>query len=109
MPSLSIVVPAYNEAANVVPAIEEIAAVAQSLKVDYEIILVNDGSRDATGEVLILLQSNKERAQSHCLSVVEAGRVGHPLAMREEHYDILVCRGLRTPLRQVWPTLKKWR
>ena len=51
MPSLSIVVPAYNEAANVVPAIEEIAAVVQSLKVDYEIILVNDGSRDATGEL----------------------------------------------------------
>jgi glycosyltransferase involved in cell wall biosynthesis len=51
MPSLSIVVPAYNEAANVVPAIEEIAQVAQSLKVDYEIILVNDGSRDSTGEV----------------------------------------------------------
>lgn len=51
MPSLSIVVPAYNEAANVVPAIEEIAAVAQSLNIDYEIILVNDGSRDATGEL----------------------------------------------------------
>lgn len=67
------------------------------------------GPRDATGEVLILLQSNKERAQTHCLSVAEAGRVGHPLAMREEHYTILVCRGLRAPLRQVWPTLKKWR
>jgi glycosyltransferase involved in cell wall biosynthesis len=49
MPSLSIVIPAYNEADNVVPAVEEIASVAQSLKVDYEIILVNDGSRDATG------------------------------------------------------------
>ena len=51
MPSLSIVIPAYNEAANVVPAIEDIAQVAQDLKVDYEIILVNDGSRDATGEL----------------------------------------------------------
>lgn len=51
MPSLSIVVPAYNEAANVVPAIEEISKVAQTLNTDYEIILVNDGSRDATGEL----------------------------------------------------------
>lgn len=51
MPSLSIVVPAYNEAANVVPAIEEISKVAQTLNIDYEIILVNDGSRDATGEL----------------------------------------------------------
>ena len=51
MPSLAIVVPAYNEAANVVPAIEEISKVAQTLNLDYEIILVNDGSRDATGEL----------------------------------------------------------
>jgi glycosyltransferase involved in cell wall biosynthesis len=51
MPSLSIVVPAYNEAANIVPAIEEISNVAQTLNTDYEIILVNDGSRDATGEL----------------------------------------------------------
>lgn len=51
MPSLSIVVPAYNEAANVVPAIEEISKVAQTLNMEYEIILVNDGSRDATGEL----------------------------------------------------------
>lgn len=51
MPSLAIVVPAYNEAANVVPAIEEISKVAQTLNVEYEIILVNDGSRDTTGEL----------------------------------------------------------
>lgn len=51
MPSLSIVIPAYNEAANVVAAVEEISEVAQTLGLDYEIILVNDGSRDGTGDV----------------------------------------------------------
>ena len=49
--SLSIVIPAYNEEANVVGAVEEVSRVAQTLNVDYEIILVNDGSRDRTGEV----------------------------------------------------------
>ena len=51
MPSLSIVLPAYNEEANVVAAVEEVSHVAQKLNVDYEIILVNDGSRDRTGEL----------------------------------------------------------
>jgi glycosyltransferase involved in cell wall biosynthesis len=51
MPSLSIVMPAYNEEPNVVAAVTEVARVAQTLHLDYEIILVNDGSRDRTGEV----------------------------------------------------------
>jgi glycosyltransferase involved in cell wall biosynthesis len=51
MTSLSIVLPAYNEAANVAAAVEEVSAVAQTLGMDYEIILVNDGSRDRTGEI----------------------------------------------------------
>jgi len=49
--SLSIVVPAYNEEENVEQAIQRISAVAQTLGIDYEIILVNDGSRDRTGEI----------------------------------------------------------
>ncbi len=51
MPSLSIVIPAYNEEANIVAAVEEVSRVAQTLNLDYEIILVNDGSRDRTGEM----------------------------------------------------------
>ena len=51
MLSLSIILPAYNEAANVVAAVEEVSQVAQALNIDYEIILVNDGSRDRTGEL----------------------------------------------------------
>ncbi|RLC99870.1 MAG: glycosyltransferase family 2 protein [Chloroflexi bacterium] len=51
MLSLSIVLPAYNEEANVARAVEQVSAVAQQLGVDYEIILVNDGSADRTGEI----------------------------------------------------------
>ena len=51
MPSLSIVLPAYNEEANVESAVEQVSAVAQRLGMDYEIILVNDGSADRTGEI----------------------------------------------------------
>ncbi len=51
MSSLSVVLPAYNEEANVESAVEQVSAVAQQLGMDYEIILVNDGSADRTGEI----------------------------------------------------------
>jgi glycosyltransferase involved in cell wall biosynthesis len=51
MTSLSIILPAYNEEANVVAAVEEVSRVAQTLGLKYELILVNDGSRDRTGEI----------------------------------------------------------
>lgn len=49
MDSLSIVIPAYNEAANIVGVLQTISAVAKKWNMDYEIILVNDGSQDRTG------------------------------------------------------------
>ncbi len=51
MSSLSIVLPAYNEEKNAENAVKEVSAVAQGLGMDYEIILVNDGSADRTGEI----------------------------------------------------------
>jgi glycosyltransferase involved in cell wall biosynthesis len=51
MPKLSIVLPAYNEEENAARAVEEVSAVAQALGLEHEIILVNDGSRDHTGEI----------------------------------------------------------
>lgn len=51
MTSLSFVIPAFNEEANVAEALRRASAVCQTLGLDYEIILVNDGSRDRTGEI----------------------------------------------------------
>ncbi len=49
--SLSVVIPAYNEEANVAAAVERVSQVMQASGLEYEIILVNDGSRDRTGEI----------------------------------------------------------
>ncbi len=51
MLSLSIVLPAYNEEENVERAVNHVSEVAQGLDREYEIILVNDGSADRTGEI----------------------------------------------------------
>jgi glycosyltransferase involved in cell wall biosynthesis len=51
MLSLSIVLPAYNEEANVENAVNEVSTVARRLGLEHEIIVVNDGSTDRTGEI----------------------------------------------------------
>lgn len=51
MPSLSIVLPAHNEEATIEDVLNQVSDTAQQLGIDYEIILVNDGSTDRTGEI----------------------------------------------------------
>lgn len=67
------------------------------------------GPRDFRGNTLILLQSDRAGAEKHCASVSDGPEVGHPLAMSEEHFRILVCHGLQQPLPELWPSLKHWR
>ncbi len=47
-PHLSLVVPVYNEAGNIIPFVESSTAVLRGLGRPFEIILVNDGSTDST-------------------------------------------------------------
>jgi glycosyltransferase involved in cell wall biosynthesis len=52
VPALSVVAPLYNESQNVRPLVEWILQALESYQGSYEIILVDDGSRDGTwGEV----------------------------------------------------------
>lgn len=51
-PTYSVVVPFYNEAETAAALIAEIAQAMQSLGEPWELLMVNDGSRDATGEIL---------------------------------------------------------
>lgn len=52
MTDLSIVIPAYNEEKNIIPLYNELKEVLNKLKKSYEIIFVDDGSRDKTFKVL---------------------------------------------------------
>jgi uncharacterized membrane protein len=66
------------------------------------------GHRGYTGEVMIILGDEREDAEKLCQSVEAAAEVNHPYSMNEEKYKILVCRGLREPLPEVWHKLKHW-
>jgi glycosyltransferase involved in cell wall biosynthesis len=56
---LSIVVPVFNEEENVEPVIREIHSVVSSLEKSYEIIVVDDGSRDQTFTLLSRLHQSQ--------------------------------------------------
>ena len=49
---ISVVIPVYNEEENVPILYERLKEVLESIPYDYEIIFVNDGSTDRTGEIL---------------------------------------------------------
>lgn len=52
MPRISVVVPAFNEEANVRALSERLAAVLGSMTDDYEVLFIDDGSRDGTWEAI---------------------------------------------------------
>jgi len=56
-PALSLVLPAFNEDANIARAVRDAAAAAETLVADYEVVVVDDGSRDQTGERLAALEA----------------------------------------------------
>lgn len=51
-PDLSVIIPFYNEAANVGPLVAELRAALAPLGLSLEVLLVNDGSTDATAAAL---------------------------------------------------------
>jgi len=60
------------------------------------------------GDIFIVLQSTREGLERVCASVEEAAVHSHPWGMAEENRPIHLCRGLKTPLAEMWPRLKHW-
>ena len=61
LPSLSIVIPLYDEEENVLPLVREIGGVLDELGRSAEIVVVDDGSRDASFARLVEAQAEEPR------------------------------------------------
>jgi dolichol-phosphate mannosyltransferase len=76
-PELSVVLPVYNEAENLPVLYERLTTTLEALESSYEIVLVDDGSRDASRVVLRQLAAQDTR-----VVVVELARnFGHQVAI----------------------------
>lgn len=62
--TISVFFPAYNDAATIGKLVNNAIAALESLKNDYEIIIVNDGSSDNTKEVLDGLKEKNNRIKA---------------------------------------------
>lgn len=76
-PEISVVVPLYNEEENVAELHRRLARVLDGMTIPYEILFVNDGSRDATRSLVNALQT-----QDQHLSAIHFSRnFGHQPAV----------------------------
>lgn len=55
MQSISVALPAYNEEQNIGSMVEEVVGVLSGIANDFEVVVVNDGSRDRTADVVMAL------------------------------------------------------
>ncbi|GGD94477.1 glycosyltransferase family 2 protein [Paenibacillus nasutitermitis] len=118
LPELSIIVPVYNEAAHIARSLQVIAGTAAAITPSFELIVVDDGSRDQTWEQLeklagelpqlsaIRLSRNFGKELALCAGMEQAagaavivmdGDLQHPPALipqmvhlwREEGYEVI--------------------
>jgi glycosyltransferase involved in cell wall biosynthesis len=65
--SISVFFPCYNEQDNIARTVEQAIRVLETLTADFEVIIVNDGSSDSTGQIAdeIVTRSNNVKVVHH--------------------------------------------
>jgi polyisoprenyl-phosphate glycosyltransferase len=107
---ISVVVPCYNEEAVLPQLFQRLATVAETWAMDYEIICVDDGSRDRTWE-LLKLQNGKD-SRWRCLSF--ARNFGHQVAVSAGLFHatgdvvVIIDADLQDPPEEISRLLDKW-
>ncbi|HEY5345950.1 MAG TPA: glycosyltransferase family 2 protein [Verrucomicrobiae bacterium] len=111
MKKISVIVPCFNEEAVLPKLFARLGAVAATWNCDYEIICVDDGSRDRTWEILKAQHAQDPRW--HCLCF--ARNFGHQTAVSAGlHFAtgdaaVIIDADLQDPPEEISRLLDKWR
>lgn len=108
---VSVVVPAYNEGQGITPAIKQIAEILNDCAIAWEILVVDDGSRDQTYQQLCDLSVAEPRIKALALSR-NFGKEGAMLAgLEHAGGDVIITldADLQHPPKLIPEMLEKWR
>jgi polyisoprenyl-phosphate glycosyltransferase len=111
MPKISVIVPCYNEEAVLPQLFERLNAVAATWNADYEIICVDDGSRDRTWELL----KAQNLSDSRWRGLAFARNFGHQVAVSAGLFHaagdvaVVIDADLQDPPEEINRLLARWR
>jgi dolichol-phosphate mannosyltransferase len=108
---LSILTPAYNEAANLEAVYAQLRATMADLGVEWEWIVVDDHSRDATFETVERLARADRRVRGIRLARNAGSHVAIGAALRQARGDaaVLLVADLQDPPETIGAMLEAWR
>lgn len=111
VPQLSVVAPCYNEAAGLPEFVRRLRAVCAELGCGYEILLVNDGSRDSTLEVAIGLaaQNPEVRVINLLRNFGHQAAVTAGLDLADGDAVVLIDSDLQDPPELIVEMVAEWR
>lgn len=107
----SIVAPCYNEEGNIEELYRRIAEVMEKTHETWELVLINDGSRDRTIELMEELHAKDERV--HYIDF--ARNFGHQIAVTagmdyaQGDAVVLIDSDLQDPPELIWQMIEKWK
>jgi polyisoprenyl-phosphate glycosyltransferase len=112
MPSLvSVIIPVYNEEGNVYLLKERLCSVFSKIDVDYELIFVNDGSKDNTFEIISEMAKKDDK-----IKVINFSRnFGHQIAVTAGIDNcagdcaVIIDADLQDPPELISDMIVKWR
>lgn len=87
-PKILLIIPAYNEAENIVDVYKTILSYNQSHQTKYDVIIINDGSKDQT-ESICVAHKIPMISLIHNLGIGGAVQTGYKYAVKND-YDIAV-------------------
>jgi len=106
-PSLSIIIPALNEEANIAEAVTEVIKVLGVEYEDYELLLFNDGSTDRTGEIMngLAEKNSRIRVTHNKISQNLGGVYKQGIAIAKYEYTFMVPGDNENPGTALAPVL----
>jgi dolichol-phosphate mannosyltransferase len=111
VPTLSVVVPCYNEEQVIEVTHERLSSALEAITTDYEIIYVDDGSRDRSAELLHAIQKSSPKVRFIRLS----RNFGHQIAVTAgiEYATgqaiVLIDADLQDPPEVIAQMVERWR